>query len=179
MFTHLEKFYEKPNELFEIISKLDFKENLYGDEIKDFNMISQGIEDAFSQIVGQKVSLTKDSGRFRKPYSPIHFENFSENSVFVGFVALEDTVFRTHRHKETGYTNVFPITEDLNTFIKDNCFDPEKWEVIADVKLLAGNLLLVKPWVWHSLDNKLVKVFYLEKAANGDEVPVQSEQPVS
>jgi hypothetical protein len=179
MFTYLEKFYEKPNELFEIISKLDFKENLYGDEIKDFNMLSQGIEEAFCQIVGQKISLTKDSGRFRKPYSPIHFENFSENSVFVGFVALEDTIFKTFRHKETGFTNVFPITEDLNTFIKDNCFDPEKWEVVADIKLLAGNLLLVKPWVWHSLDNKLVKVFYLEKAANGDEVPVQSEQPVS
>ena len=46
MFIHIENFYEKPKELFDIISKLDFKENLFGDEIKDFNMISQGIDQA-------------------------------------------------------------------------------------------------------------------------------------
>ena len=179
MFTHIEKFYEKPNELFEIISKLDFKENLYGEEIKDFNMISQGIENAFSQIVGHPISLTKDSGKFRKPYPPIHFENFNQNSVFVGFVALEDTNLKTYKHKETGFTNVFPITDDLNTFIKDNCFNPEKWDVVADINLMAGNLFLIKPWIWHSLDNKLIKVFYLEKAADGDEVQVQLQQPDS
>ena len=176
MFIHIENFYEKPKELFDIISKLDLKENLFGDEIKDFNMISQGIDQAFSQIIGQKITVTKDSGKFRKPYPPIHFENFTQDSVFVGIVALEDTNFKTYRHKETGFTNVFPITQDINTFIKDNCFDPEKWETIADIKLLAGTLLLVKPWVWHSLDNKLVKVFYLEKVTDGDEVPVQLQQ---
>jgi predicted P-loop ATPase len=159
MFIHIEKFYEKPNELFEIISKLDFKENLYGDEIKDFNMISQGIENAFSAILNQKVAVTKDSGRFRKPYAPIHFENFNENSLYTAIVALEDTNIKTYKHKETGYTNVFPITEDIN--------------------LHAGNMILIKPWVWHGLDNKLVKVFYLEKATDGDEVQVQLQQPDS
>lgn len=179
MFIHIEKFYEKPNELFDIISKLDFKENLYGDEIKDFNMISQGIEDAFSAILNQKVAVTKDSGKFRKPYAPIHFENFNENSLYTAIVALEDTNIKTYKHKETGYTNVFPITEDLNTFIKDNCFQPEKWDVVADINLHAGNMILLRPWVWHGLDNKLIKVFYLEKATDGDEVQVQLQQPDS
>jgi len=51
--------------------------------------------------------------------------------------------------------------------------------VVADIKLHAGNMILLKPWVWHGLDNKLIKVFYLEKATDGDEVQVQLQQPDS
>ncbi len=166
MLIHIENFYDNPENIFNIISKLEFKENLYGEEIKDFNMISPDIANIFSAIVGQKISLSKNSGSFRKPYSPVHFESFDENSLFVGFIALEDTNFKTYKHKETGFTNVFPITKDMDIFIKNNCFDLEKWETIADIKLLAGSLLLIKPWIWHGLDKKIVKVFYLEKTIN-------------
>jgi hypothetical protein len=166
MFIHIENFYEKANNLYEIICKLDFKENLYGDEIKNFNMIPQGIETGFSNILNQKVVVSKDSGIFRKSYPPIHFENFNTNSIYVGIIALEDTKFTIYKHKNTKSTAVISITENLNEFIKENCFDKEKWDIVADINLYQSNLLLFKPWLWHGLDSKLIKVFYLEREVN-------------
>lgn len=163
MLIHIENFYNNAKDIFEIVSKLDFKESLYGDEIPNFNMIPEGLTSAFSDLLGQKITLNKNSGVFRKPYSPVHFENFHENSLYVAIAALEDTKFTTYRHKELKSSLVFSVKENVNEFIKENCFDKEKWEVVADINLYQGNIVFVKPWIWHGLDNKLVKVFYIER----------------
>ena len=174
MFTHIQKFYEKTDELHKIISLLDFKPNKFGEELLNFNLISPGIEEGFSSILNQKIKLHKEtSGTFRKPNQTVHFEDFGPQTLWVGLVALEDTIFKTHKHKETGSTHIFSAAETpekAQEFINNNCTDESKWDTVAMVNLMAGDLILVKPWMWHSLDNKLIKVFYLESALDGDKV---------
>lgn len=174
MFMHIQKFYEKTEELHKIINLLDFKPCKFGDELLNFNLISPGIEEGFSNILNQKLTLNKEtSGSFRKPNQTIHFDDFGPNTLWVGFVALENAVFRTHKHKETGSTNIFSVAETpekAQEFINNNCTDESKWDVVATVNMSAGDLVLIKPWMWHSLDNKLLKVFYLESAIDGDKV---------
>lgn len=172
MFIHIENFYQNAKQLFDIISNLDFKDNVHGLEIKDFNMIPQDLHKSFSEIVGFKVTLTSDSGKFRKPNSTIHFEDFNEKSAFLGIVALEDTKIKTYRHKETNSTNVFSLQgTNVQEFITNNCFDESKWDVIADINLSAGSLMLIRPWLWHGLHNKVVKVFYLEYDVENETSP--------
>lgn len=175
MFIYIENFYHNAKDLFEIVSKLEFKENYQGYEIKDFNLIPPNIPNDFSDIIGRAVVVSQDSGLFRKPYNPVHFENFNENSIFVGIVALEDTIFRTHKHKETNSTNVFNINNNIDVFVKENCFNIEKWNCVSEIKMTAGSLVLVKPWIWHYLDNKIVKVFYIEKPIENAE----SKDPIA
>jgi len=174
MFMHIQKFYEKTDELHKIISLLDFKPNKFGEELLNFNLISPGIEDGFSSILNQKIKLNKEaSGCFRKPNQSVHFEDFGPETLWVGLVALEDTIFKTHKHKETGSAHIFSAAETqekAQEFINSNCTDESKWDAVATVNLMAGDLILVKPWMWHSLDNKLVKVFYLESTIDADKV---------
>lgn len=186
MIIHVENFYNDVQSIFEPVVNLPFKSCLYGEELVDFYMVPQGIDEAFHGITNQKVKLRSDSGTFRKPYKVVHFENFDKSSLFVGVVALEDTIFRTHRHSETGSHTVTNIQENLDEFIAKNCFDQSKWSTIAEINLKAGSLILFKPWLWHSLDQKLVKVFYLEfpECVNVETVePVakdgSSEQPMT
>lgn len=163
MQIHVENFYQNAKEIHDIVSKLQYKRETFGHEIKDFYLVPEGIDAAFSELVGKKIKLASTSGLFRKPIPFIHFENFTEKSFYVGIVALEDTNFRTYRHKDLNAYDVFKITDDVEKWIKENCFDEQKWQLISDITLMAGNLILTKPWNWHSLsDNKLVNVFYLE-----------------
>jgi len=174
MFMHIQKFYEKTDELHKIISLLDFKPNKFGEELLNFNLISPGIEDGFSAILNQKIKLnSQTSGVFRKPNQSIHFEDFGPTTLWVGLVALENTTFNTHKHKETGSTHIFSAAETpekAQEFINSNCTDESKWDTVATVNLEAGDLVLVKPWMWHSLDKNLIKVFYLEGVLDGDKV---------
>lgn len=174
MFMYIQKFYEKTDELHKIITLLDFKPNKFGDELLNFNLISPGIENGFANVLNQKVTLNKQSsGSFRKPNQSIHFEDFGPQTLWIGLVALENALFKTHKHKETGSTHIFSAAETpekAQEFINNNCTDESKWDTVASINLEAGDLVLVKPWIWHSLDNKLFKVFYLESAVDGDKV---------
>jgi hypothetical protein len=162
MIVQVEDFYKNSQNILSVVKPLNFKDSIYGHEIPEFFMIPEGIDQGFSAITNISVKLRENSGLFRIPYPTIHFENFDQKSLFIGIVALEDTVFRTHRHRETQSHAVTDIVKNLQQFIKENCFDKEKWDIIAEINLKAGGLILVKPWLWHSLEEKLVKIFYLE-----------------
>lgn len=180
MQIHVENFYQNAQEIFDIASKLQYKREIFGLEIKDFYLVPQGIDDALSDIIGKKIQLSPTSGLFRRPLPFIHFENFTDKSVYVGIVALEDTKFRTYRHKELDTYDVFKITDDVEKWIKDNCFDETKWQIISEITLKAGNLILTKPWDWHSLEeNKLVNVFFLENTAKQPEKDLENSDPAS
>jgi hypothetical protein len=162
MFIHISDFYHNTESIYGPVILLDYQPCLHGYEVLDFYMVPQGIENGFADITGRKIKITKKSGVFRRPYPIIHFENFDQNSFFVGAVALEKTTFQTHRHKETGITSVTSVQDNLEEFVKNNCFSKEKWDTVANINLKAGDLVLFKPWLWHSFEDKLIKVFYLE-----------------
>lgn len=176
MFIYVENFYEKTKDLKNILSSLDFKSNSHGDEIINFNMISQGIEEVFKKLTDSTIVIDKEkSGICRKPHPMIQFEDFGPQTSWVAFVALEPNVVKTWKHIETGAKTVFSVAdspESVGEFINNNCSDETKWETFATINMDAGDLVLIKPWTWHSLEKKLVKVFYLESQVNGNEVQV-------
>ena len=162
MVTFIENFYSNANQIYDIVSKLDYKQETFGLEIKDFYLVPQGIDSGFSQIVNKNISLGKKSGCFRKPYEFIHFENFEPKSYFLAIVALTDTKFYTYRHKEKSYSQVIQLQENLEEFISKNCNNKSAWDITCQVNMSPGDMVLVKPWLWHSIDPGIVNVFYLE-----------------
>jgi hypothetical protein len=162
MVIFIENFYSNANQIYDIVSKLDYKQETFGLEIKDFYLVPQGIDNGFSQIVNKNISLGKKSGCFRKPYEFIHFENFEPKSYFLAIVALTDTKFYTYRHKEKSYSQVIQLQENLEEFISKNCNNKSAWDITCQVNMSPGDMVLVKPWLWHSIDPGIVNVFYLE-----------------
>ena len=159
MLIHNTNFYQDITQLSSLISNLEFHESFYGYEVKDFRHLPAGIEDHVCAAVNNKVIITKNSGSFRKPYPIIHFENFTEKMQLVLVVALEQTTFSTYEH-ESGASNVFHVT-DLNEFMKSELVS-EKWKQTAKIILKPNDFIVFNPWVWHSFDEKLIQVFYLE-----------------
>ena len=162
MFTYVENFYNNANQIYEIVSKLDYKQETFGLQIKDFYLVPQGIDEGFSQILGKKINLGEKSGLFRKPYEFIHFENFNPKSLYLGIIALSDIKFYTYKHKEKNYHQVIDLKENVQDFIVKNCNNKDLWDVASQVNMSAGDIILVKPWCWHSLDSGLVNIFYIE-----------------
>jgi hypothetical protein len=162
MFIYLNDFYQDVEKIFVSIDTLDYTSLSQGLEVPNFLMVPDGIDKQFSSLVGQKINLSENSGVFRKPYTVIHFENFNKNTIFVGAIALCPTKFCTYKHKETNSFSVYSIENNLPEFVNNNCFDKTKWETIADISMNPGSLILFKPWLWHSFDQKLMNFFYLE-----------------
>jgi len=171
MFIHIHRFYEKTEELRNTVSLLDFKPSRHGSEILNFNLISPGIDGAFSTLLNHKIILNKEmSGVFRKPNDKIHVEDFGPTTSWISLVALEDTIFKTWKHKETGATTIFEVAnnpEKALEFVNNNA-DIANWDIVSCINLYSGDMVLIKPWLWHSLDNKLIKVFYLELPQEAD-----------
>jgi hypothetical protein len=174
MVTFIENFYSNSNQIYDIVSKLDYKQETFGLEIKDFYLIPQEIDKVFSQIINKDITFGKKSGCFRKPYEFIHFENFEPKSFFLAIVALTDTKFYTYRHKEKNYSQVIQLQENLEEFISKNCNNKSAWDITCQVNMSPGDMVLVKPWLWHSIDPGIVNVFYLETTDQGTVIKTES-----
>jgi ectoine hydroxylase-related dioxygenase (phytanoyl-CoA dioxygenase family) len=58
------------------------------------------------------------------------------------------------------------VQEELQGFIKENCFNKENWNDSATFELNKGDMVMFKPFLWHSISKNIVKVFYLEANVN-------------
>jgi hypothetical protein len=163
MFIHIENFHQNADQFAQIINGLEFTAATFGDEIQNFNHTPPEVLATLEKIVGMELKYGEGSGVFRKPHEFIHYENFGPNSVYVGFVALEDNNFKILKNKETNSNFILEISTNIEEFIKNNCFDATKWDTVADIQLQKGNLLLIQPFQFHKLEKKLVQVFYLER----------------
>lgn len=164
MLLQIDDFYNIPKETSLIMSNLNYEPKVYGHEIENFNAIDENLPEVFSQLLNRKIKIKEDSGIFRKPYEIIHFENFSKNILFVAFIAVEKNVLKTYKHKETESYNVLSLQKETNLeeFIKSDCIDLTKWDVVCEIRLEIGDLIIINPWIWHSLESKTTQVFYLE-----------------
>lgn len=162
MFIHVSNFYKGAEDILPIVNQLPLLSKAYGAEVDKFYMIPEGIESGFERVLNIKVQIKEPSGVFRVPYPVIHFEDCDKQSLYTAVIALEPTTFTTHRHKETGYTSVLPVGDNIEQFVKENCFKNEKWEDVAKVTLQPNDLVIYKPWIWHSFAEKYIKVFNLE-----------------
>ena len=67
-----------------------------------------------------------------------------------------------YRHKETNNTSVFGI-DDIHKFQINNCQDFDLWEVDSEIKMQPNDVVLVRPFIWHSLEeNKLVQIYHID-----------------
>lgn len=126
MFIYIKDFYQDVSNIFGPINALDFLPSNQGFDIQNFQMIPEGISETFCDIVGKKIKLNEKSGFFRKPYVPIHFENYNQETLFVGAVAFEKVKFCTYKHKENNSFSVYSIENNLPEFVNNNCFDKTK-----------------------------------------------------
>jgi len=63
----------------------------------------------------------------------------------------------------------------LKNLLKIIVFDADKWNVVADINFKKGNLILIQPFQFHKLQNKLVQVFYIEKKQSLKENEIKNE----
>lgn len=153
-------FYNDIQQLALVISSLEFEEAFYGHEVKNFNYLPESVETHIQMLTNLNMKISNSSGKFRKPYPGIHFENFDDKLKFVLAVALEETTFRTHQH-ESGIENVFNLQVGVDEFVQTE-LNPNKWTTTAEIKLKPNDFIVFNPWTWHSFDEKLIQVFYLE-----------------
>jgi hypothetical protein len=182
MFFHLEAFHDNAKQFCEIISKLNFVESTFGQEVKNFNHKPDELAEAISYILGRPLQHSENSGLYRKPFPFIHFENWTPQSAFAAAIALEDTVFYTYKHKELGIYNVLQMAEkakEMDKFIEENSQNFDNWETIATINLKQGDLIVLQPWVWHSFEeDKLIQVFHFNRKEQSIiEVPESFESP--
>ena len=167
-------FYNDVAAISSLMLSMDFTESQYGTEIIDFHNIPPDTQERFTSILGEQFEIQPDTGIFRKPADFIHFENFYQHAAWLCIVALEDTVLSTY--EQDGIKSLFDA-RDVDTFVRENCFDKSKWEISGLVKLNKNDFIFIRPWVWHSLEeNKLVQVFLinhkLQEINNGNTVGV-------
>lgn len=151
------KLYGDPTELNALISNMEFQPNLYGDEIKDFQYIPNGLQDFFSSLLNESVEIQPDTGIFRKPVPFVHFENFYQHSLWLCIVALEDT---------TLYLN---SDSDKQTFFDVKNCDAEylmtaQWHTDCMINIKQNDYVFIRPWRFHSLsEGKLIQLFMLNQ----------------
>ena len=156
-----DSFYSDIDSLYNIISTMEFEQNLYGEEIKDFSYIPEPLTDMFRSILLDPVEIQPNSGVFRKPNSGVLFENFYQHALWKCIVALEDTTL--HIHEQEGIKTFFNV-ENVEDFVLNNSFDKSKWTTVNSINIKKNDFVFIRPWFWHSLEeNKLVQVFLLNQ----------------
>jgi hypothetical protein len=180
MFFFADKFYTEAEQLATLMDTLEYKDEMFGKEIPDFYHVPKGIENGFAGIVAglkDNISLGKKSGVFRKPFPFIHFENFNMSSLFIAVIALKPSVVKFHKHTTLGYEKAFDLKENVQEFIQNDCMDNSKWSTKAEITLEQGDLLILQPWNFHSVESELVKVFYINnKTAESEEAEEKPDE---
>jgi hypothetical protein len=153
--------YQDIEALSTLVSSMEYVQTPFGEQIKEFNYIPQGITEQFEQYVNEPVEIQADTGVFRKPSNFIHFEPFYQHALWLCIVALEDTTFKIH--EQDSVKTMFDV-ENLEEFIPNNCTDDTKWHTVTQINMKQTEFIFVRPWMWYSLtEGKLVQVFLLNK----------------
>ena len=153
-------FYSDIDSLSNLISTMEFEDNLFGQEIKDFNFIPQGIEKQFEFNTKEQLEVQPDTGIFRKPNPMVHFESFYQHCQWLCIIALEDTVFKIH--EQENIKTVYDV-ENLEEFLLNNN-SMDNWSTTTQINMKRNGYVFVRPWLWHSLEkDKLVQMFLLNR----------------
>jgi len=141
-----------------ITRNLQYVQKEFGQEIDHFNMVPEGVNEMFSNILNTKIEVDEDlSGVFRKPELFIHFEGFDTLNEWVFVCALDQTMFNIYEH-ETGAKSAL---EGVNF----NYRNLMEWGTNTKVsyELKPGEGVLFRPWLFHSFDGGLVQIFRLRE----------------
>ena len=138
-----------------LLASSTFDEYEFGKQIRDFNMVSEDIDEMFSTVLNFNVIVDKESGFFRYPQHFIHFESFDSLQDWLFVVALEPSTFNVFEHKSGAKTAL----QDYR-FNYRNLFE---WDLKINYLLDPGQGVFFRPWLFHSFDNGLIQVFKVKE----------------
>ena len=154
----VENFFDKDvaKNLSVAVSNLKYIGTQFGEEIPDFNMVSDDCDKMFTDILNKKVIIDKEvSGTFCKPKLFIHFESFSTNKDWCFAVALEQSMFNVYEHKSGSKTAL-----EKFDFNYRNLFE---WNLVSSNFLYPGQAIFYRPWLFHSFDSGMIQKYRLKE----------------
>lgn len=135
---------------------LQYQPTQFGEEIPNFNMVSDDIDSLFNKILNTNVEVNKEqSGIFRKPSNLIHFESFRESTEWIFMVALQPSTLNIFEHKSGA--------EHALEGYKFNYRNLFEWDLQINHLLKPGQGVLFRPWLFHSFDTGLIQIFKLKE----------------
>jgi hypothetical protein len=157
-FIKCHQFYQDIDQLQNLIKSLEFEDHALGQEILNFYYIPAGLQDFLKQVLQEDIEIQPDTGTFRKPSNLIQVDNFYQHALWTCVVALEDTKINICTHKDA--TTFFDV-KDNPEFFKEFAI-PENWATQATIALKQNDFILIRPWLWKSLEqDKIVQTFLL------------------
>ena len=127
----------------------------FGQQIPNFNLINNDIDDMFSRVLKINVEVDKTSGFFRIPKLFIHFESFDSINDWLFIVALRSSTFNIYEHKSGAKSAL-----DNHDFNYRNLFE---WDLKVNYILDAGQGIFFRPWLFHSFDQGLIHMFKVKE----------------
>jgi hypothetical protein len=162
---HADGFFPKgeAEALCSVVQGVTYVEKEYGYEMPNFNLILPDIHLVFSKILGEEVVIDRArSGIVRKPYNGmIHFESFESPNEWCFILALEKTTLNIYRHvadirfNDLDCVDSKHVLEGFN-FNYRNLFE---WDIVSNIILECNQGVFIRPWVFHSLDEKTVQYY--------------------
>jgi hypothetical protein len=138
-----------------VVFNLSYQQFEFGKEIDQFNLVPENSDEIFSNILGKKVEIDKDSGIFRIPDFFIHFESFTSPDDWLFVVALQQSTFNIYEHQSGAKTAL-----DDYKFNYQNLFE---WDLTVNHILEPGQGIFFRPWLFHSFDKGLIQLFKLKE----------------
>src|SRR5574343_1910655 len=137
-----------------ITRNLQFVKVDFGEQIEDFNLVSDETGQLFTSIIDANLIIDQEnSGIIRRQEFLIHVEDFSNTNEWIFAVALEQSTFNVYEHQSGAVTSL-----DGYHFNYRNLFE---WDLQINYILKPGQGILFRPWVFHSFDNGLIQMFRL------------------
>ena len=162
-------FYNDIGVLSDLISNLEYRDCLYGKEIKEFYYIPAELTEMISAVLEKNIEIQPDTGVFRKPNSIVHFDNFYEHALWTCVVALEDTTIHIHEHKD-GFKSYFDVPKEDEQFFINNCMNSDKWTITTSINIKKNDYVFVRPWLWKSFEqDKTIQVFMVNNLLESKE----------
>ena len=162
---HADGFFpgDEAKNLAAVVRDVSYVERDYGYEIPHFNLILPGAAEVFSQILGEEVDIDRErAGTVRRPFNGmIHFESFTDPNEWCFILALEKTTLNIYKHVSDIRYNELDQTDSINVFQGHN-FNYKnlfEWDVVSNIVLECNQGVFIRPWVFHSLDDRLVQYY--------------------
>lgn len=149
---------EEATRLENVTFNLQYKPSEFGEEIPEFNMVPENVDELFSNVLKIPVTVKEEqSGIFRLPNrgNMIHFEGFDSLKEWLFVVAIQQSTFNYYEHQSGAKTAL-----DGYRFNYMNLFE---WDLMCNYILKPGQGMFFRPWLFHSFDSGLIQIFRLEE----------------
>lgn len=138
-----------------VLFNLDYDNYEFGQQIRDFNMMNNELDEMFSKVLKLNVEVDKTSGFFRIPKLFIHFEPFETVGDWLFVVALQSSTFNIFEHQNGALSAL-----DEYKFNYRNLFE---WNLKVNYILDPGQGVFFRPWLFHSFDKGLIQMFKIKE----------------